>query len=64
MELHEAHEVIEVQTSHLANEKLAEGWKLLAVVGTAGDGDSRPWYVLGRRAKKEIPPISVESLRF
>lgn len=63
MELHEAHEVIEVQTSHLANVKLAEGWKLLAVVGTGGDGDARPWYVLGRREKKEVPPINVQSLK-
>lgn len=51
MELHEVDEVIEVQTSHSANQKLAEGWKLLAVVATGPGGDTRPWYVLGKRKK-------------
>lgn len=51
MQLHEADEVIEVQTSHTANQKLAEGWTLLAVVATGPGGDTRPWYVLGRRKK-------------
>lgn len=49
MELHQVDEVVEVQTAAAANAKLAEGWKLLAVVANAVDGDPRPWYVLGRR---------------
>lgn len=54
MQLHEAGEVIEVQTAHTANQKLAEGRILLAVVATGPGGDTLPWYVLGKRKKATV----------
>lgn len=59
MQLHEAEEVIEVQTAHAANQKLAEGWILLAVTATGPGGDTRPWYVLGRRKKATASTTSL-----
>lgn len=46
MKMYEVGEVIEVQGEASANEKLREGWKLIAIV--AGN-DARPWYVFGRK---------------
>lgn len=45
--MNEVGKIIEVQGEALANEKLREGWNLIAVV--AGN-DARPWYIFGRKA--------------
>lgn len=59
MQLHEAAEIILVSTIHLANEKLAEGWKLLAVSTTGKNGDLFPCYVLGQPAPMKDPLTGV-----
>lgn len=56
MQMHEVGEVIQVANSGPANIKLAEGWKLLAVVPGAGAGSgSIVIYVLGKPAKAADP---------
>lgn len=51
MQMSEAAEVVQVAGSTAANQKLAEGWKLLAVVPHANNaGQSHVAYVLGKPA--------------
>lgn len=50
MQLFEAGEVCEANSTDTANQLLAEGWKLLAVVTTGGPNGHVPCYVLGRSA--------------
>lgn len=68
MELHQAHEVKEVYSPQAANAAIQQdGWTLLAVTpATHPDAPGQRTcvcYVLGKRQKKEIPPISVSSLK-
>lgn len=51
MQLHEAHEVIEVMGAHKASEALAQGWTLLAVTNATDFSDKsiRPCYIFGKR---------------
>lgn len=55
MQLHEAAEIMTAPNNALANEKLAEGWKLLAVSTQGKGGDVHPCYVLGKPAEKKDP---------
>jgi len=49
MQMSDAVEVVQVAGASAANEKLAEGWKLLAVVPNANsEGRSHVAYVLGK----------------
>lgn len=53
MQMSEAGEVVQVAGMTNANEKLAEGWTLLAVVSNANnEGKAHVAYVLGRPRKK------------
>ncbi len=53
MQLSDAVEVVQVAGMRSANEKLAEGWKLLAVVpGANAEGKAHVAYVLGKSAAK------------
>ncbi len=62
MQLSEAAEVIEVAGAYNANQKLAEGWTLLAVVpGANNAGKAHVAYVLGkseRGPEKESVPAA------
>lgn len=52
MQMSEAAEVVQVHGAQEANKKLAEGWKLLAVVpGSEPDAVSFVTYVLGKPRK-------------
>ena len=58
MQMSEAAEVVQVAGSTAANQKLAEGWKLLAVVPHANNaGQSHVAYVLGKPAEKAKAPF-------
>lgn len=59
MQLHEAAEIMTAPNIALANEKLAEGWKLLAVSTQGRGGDMPPCYVLGlsKKAAGYIPTV-------
>jgi len=49
MHMSDAVQVVQVAGSNAANEKLADGWKLLAVVPHANDaGKAHVAYVLGK----------------
>lgn len=53
MQLSDAKEVVQVAGANNANEKLAEGWTLLAVVpGANNEGKANVAYVLGKAAPK------------
>ena len=61
MQMHEAAEVTQVVGDKHANEKLAEGWKLLAVIPGVGQGSSLSTsviYVLGKRKQVSESSIS------
>lgn len=55
MQMSEATEVVQVVVAENSNKRLADGWKLLAVM-SAGNGDDSGrtfvWYVLGKPAAK------------
>lgn len=56
MQMSDAVEVVQVAGASAANEKLSEGWKLLAVVPNANNaGRSHVAYVLGKPAPKKDP---------
>ncbi|WP_434593370.1 hypothetical protein J3Q09_26000 [Pseudomonas sp. R4-83] len=56
MQLHEAKAVYEAESYAEANEKFAEGWKLLAVLTTTRHGgDQAVSYILGHPGKKPDP---------
>lgn len=59
MQLHEAHELIEVYSASEATRRIQDGWTLLNTVGT----DTRVVYVLGKRApgpeRETVSPASV-----
>ncbi|WP_162770520.1 hypothetical protein [Pseudomonas abietaniphila] len=49
MQMSDAVQVVQVAGANAANEKLADGWKLLAVVPNAnGEGKAHVAYVLGK----------------
>jgi len=61
MQMHEAAEVVQVVGDTQANEKLAEGWKLFAVIPGGPQGSSPGLsviYVLGRRKQVSESSIS------
>ena len=64
MQMHEAAEVVQVIGAGNANAKLAEGWKLLAVVSAELSRAETPsaMYVLGRKAQKKPMNISAAAL--
>ncbi|WP_213154111.1 hypothetical protein [Pseudomonas carnis] len=68
MQMHEAKQVVQVAGAASANSKLAEGWKLLAVM-SAGNGQSDEktvvWYVLGNAEpiKKDVSKMTVQELQ-
>lgn len=71
MELHEAHDLKEVYSVSDATKAIQQdGWKLLAVtavnhpdpLSAIPSGRLINCYVLGKRQKKEIPPISPRAL--
>jgi hypothetical protein len=61
MHMHEAAEVVQVVGDTNANEKLAEGWKLLTVIQGGPQGSSLGTsviYVLGKRKQVSESSIS------
>lgn len=61
MQMHEAAEVVQVVGDTNANEKLADGWKLLAVLPGLPSGSSNSTsviYVLGKRKQVSESSIS------
>lgn len=62
MQLSDAVEVVQVAGATQANEKLAEGWKLLAVVPNENaSGKAYVAYVLGR--SEESKPLNTEAVQ-
>ena len=63
MTFESVNEVVEAWGAEKANELLAEGWKLLAVVqGTVPEANSHIKYVLGKQAKSKGLNISPDVL--
>jgi len=63
MQMHEVGEVTQVVGATNANNKLAQGWLLLAVTSAGNgnnDGGSYVWYVLGK--PKQATPAPLGSL--
>ncbi len=57
MQLSDAKQVVQVATYGEANKKLADGWKLLAVLPSADDaGLARVAYVLGKTEPQPAKP--------
>lgn len=57
MQMSEAVEVVQVAGAGNANNKLAEGWKLLAITSAGNglsDGKTFVWYVLGKPAAPSV----------
>mgnify|MGYP003410183669 CR=1 FL=1 len=64
MQMSDAVEVVQVAGSTQANQKLAEGWMLLAVVPNANNnGQSHVAYVLGKPAAPAIEEPRAPSAR-
>lgn len=62
MQMSDAEEVVQVAGSTQANEKLSEGWKLLAVVPSENaSGKAHVAYVLGKPGQSQ--PLNAESMR-
>ncbi|MCE1004521.1 hypothetical protein [Pseudomonas sp. NMI1173_11] len=62
MQMSDAVEVVQVAGSTQANEKLAEGWKLLAVVPSENaTGKAHVAYVLGKPGQSQ--PLNAEAVQ-
>ncbi|EKT4452260.1 MULTISPECIES: hypothetical protein [Pseudomonas] len=60
MEAHDVGEVVQVIGPEAANQKLSEGWSLLAVVPTqTGVGQAQVAYVLGKPRKSRSVDVMV-----
>ncbi|MEO8489047.1 hypothetical protein [Pseudomonas sp.] len=58
MQLHEVEEVKSVSTTSAANQSLAEGWTLIAVVSDSGGGAR---YVFGKSEQAPKAPMSISA---